>query len=450
MAEILDLAHVIETALFYLIRFFSSTLEMLFAYLMMNALFEDKYVSRLPKFISFAISSGILLALQETGHTGNIKTGIEMLLIFIIAFVVYDGKKRIKIMFGFVFSLCLALSKILSFFMFELFIDKIVERIPLIDTEGFFYRLLSIEMPNLFMLAIVFLFSLFIKKKNRNIPLKYWLLLLVVPVTTLVTLTVYQYYTDLLQPGESINAYIIISSVGLVFINILIFTLFARLQSQFDLKREADIINTQMRLEKESFKKLEDSYNHTREIRHDIKNHIVVLRGIAETGTKEELLSYIENITQAVEEATYISISGNSAVDAILNEKLLKAERSGISTQFDVDKLENCAVQPMDICTIISNALDNSIEACMKTENKAERYIDVKLKNNSDKVVIAVKNPVFGKTEKKNGLFVTTKKDKNNHGLGTKSIKRTVEKYKGDMLTKTDSGEFNLIVYLPV
>lgn len=442
------MTQIIETTLFYIIRLFSSTLEMLFAYLLLNAFFDDRYKSKLPKYISFVVSGGILLALQETGHTGNIKTAVEMLLIFLIALFIYEGQKRIKVIFGFVFSLCLALSKILSDFMFLLFIDKIIEKIPLIDTEGFFYRLISIEMPNLFMLAIIILIGLFTKKKSRNISLKYLLLLLTVPATTLFTLTVYQYYTDLIQPGESINVYIVISSVGLVFINILVFALFARLQSQFEIKREADLLNTQMRLEKESFRKLEDSYNYTREIRHDLKNHILGLRGIVETGTKEELLAYLDTLTDTVEEATYISISGNSAVDAVLNEKLLKAQKNSISTQFDIDRLENCKISAMDICTIISNALDNSLEACLKINDNTKRYISLKIKNEQNLLLIAVKNPVFETPKKKSGIFETLKEDKLNHGLGLKSIKRTTEKYGGDMLTKVSEGEFNLIISL--
>ena len=39
----------IETTLFYLIRLFSSTIEMLFAFLLMNAFFEEKYKSKIPK-----------------------------------------------------------------------------------------------------------------------------------------------------------------------------------------------------------------------------------------------------------------------------------------------------------------------------------------------------------------------------------------------------------------
>lgn len=439
----------IETTLFYLIRLFSSTIEMLFAFLLMNAFFEEKYKSKIPKWSAFAVSSAILLALQETGQTGNIKTGVQMALILIIAFVIYDGKKRLKALFGVIYSLFVALSKLLSYFAFSLFIDKIFERIPYLDTDGFFYRILSIELPNIFMLVLIILIGMFTKAKNKAVPIRYWLMLMTVPVTTLGTLTVYQYYIDRLTPGDEINIYIIISTVGLVFINVLIFTLFAKLQNQIEIQRNSDILNMQMRLEKQSFKRIEESYNRTRELRHDLKNHIFTLKGIAENGSKEELLDYLEKMTDAVEEATYISMSKNTAVDAVLNEKLIYAQRNQISTQFDINSLEKTSVSSMDICTVLSNALDNAVEACLKIEDVKERYIDLKINDSDGEMIISVKNPSLYAPKRRAGAYISAKKDKEHHGLGLKSIKRTVDKYSGDMLVKYENGVFALVISLP-
>ncbi len=434
----------IETTLFYLIRLFSSTIEILFAFLLMNAFFEERFKSKIPKYTAFIVSSGVLLALQETGQSGTIKTAVQVLLILGIVFIIYEGKKRFKAIFYFVYSLFVALSQLLSYFAFSLFINKI----PYLDSESFFYRILSIELPNIFMLVLIILIGMFTKSKNKAVPLRYWLLLMTVPVTTLGTLTVYQYYIDRLTPGEEINAYIIISTVGIVFINILVFTLFSKLQNQLEIQRNNDLLNTQMRLEKQSFRRIEESYNRTRELRHDLKNHIFGLKGIAENGTKEELLEYLEKMTDAVEEATYISMSKNTAVDAVLNEKLLYAQRNGISTQFDITPLENTKISAMDICTILSNALDNAVEACIKIDSVSERYIDVKINDNGEEMIISVKNPYKDEPKRRAGGYISLKKDRENHGLGLKSIKRTVDKNKGDMLVKYDNNVFNLVVVL--
>lgn len=439
----------IETSLFYLTRFFSSTLEMLFAFLMMNVFFEKKYKSKLPTVIAFVISSATLLTLQETGQSGTLKSLIQMLLILCVVFIIYDGKKRLKVFFFVAYSLFVALSKLLSYFAFSFVIDKAIGTIPYLTEESFFYRILSIELPNIFMLIIIILMGLFTKSKNKSVPLRYWLLLFIVPLTTLGTLTVYQYYIELLSPGEEINAYIIISTIGLVFINLLIFFLFSKLQNQLELERNQILISTQMRLEKESFQKMEESYNRTREIRHDMKNHILSLKGLAENADKAQLLDYLEKMTDALEEATYISVSHNSAVDAIINEKLLTAQKNSIATHFDVVPLNYECVPSMDICTILSNALDNAIEACEKIENPSERYINLKISEDNG-IFISVSNPSSEAPKKRAGIIISSKKDTENHGLGLKSIKRTVDKHNGDMLTKYQDGIFTLIAELPV
>lgn len=439
----------IETSLFYLTRFFSSTLEMLFAFLMMNVFFEKKYKSKIPTVIAFVISSATLLTLQETGQSGTLKSLIQMLLILCVVFIIYDGKKRLKVFFFVAYSLFVALSKLLSYFAFSFVIDKAIGTIPYLTEESFFYRILSIELPNIFMLIIIILMGLFTKSKNKSVPLRYWLLLFIVPLTTLGTLTVYQYYIELLSPGEEINAYIIVSTIGLVFINLLIFFLFSKLQNQLELERNQILISTQMRLEKESFQKMEESYNRTREIRHDMKNHILSLKGLAENADKAQLLDYLEKMTDALEEATYISVSHNSAVDAIINEKLLTAQKNSIATHFDVVPLNYECVPSMDICTILSNALDNAIEACEKIENPSERYINLKISEDNG-IFISVSNPSSEAPKKRAGIIISSKKDTENHGLGLKSIKRTVDKHNGDMLTKYQDGIFTLIAELPV
>ena len=438
----------IETTLFYLIRFFSSTVEMLFAFLMMNVFFEKKYASKLPTIIAFVLSSGILLALQETGQSGTLKSLVQTLLIFAVVFTIYDGKKRLKAFFFVAYSLFVALSKLLSYFAFSFVIDKAIGTIPYLTEESFFYRILSIELPNIFMLLIIILMGIFTKSKNKSVPLRYWLLLFIVPLTTLGTLTVYQYYIDRLAPGEEINAYIIISTIGLVVINILIFFLFSKLQNQLELQKNQILISTQMRLEKQSFQKMEESYNRTREIRHDMKNHILSLKGMAESGSKEELLNYLEKMTDALEEATYISFSKNSAIDAIINEKILTAQKNNISTHFDIVPLNHENVPSMDICTILSNALDNAIEACIKINNPADRYINVKISVDNG-FFISVTNPSTEAPKKRAGIIISSKKDKENHGLGLKSIKRTVDKHGGDMLVKYENDVFTLVAELP-
>ena len=103
----------------------------------------------------------------------------------------------------------------------------------------------------------------------------------------------------------------------------------------------------------------------------------------------------------------------------------------------------------MDICTILSNALDNAADACVNFPKPSDRYIDVRIEDSENEMIISVKNPSTEAPKRRAGAYISRKKDSDNHGLGLKSIKRTVDKHKGDMLVKYENGIFNLVICLP-
>ena len=167
--------------------------------------------------------------------------------------------------------------------------------------------------------------------------------------------------------------YIFVAIIGLVFINIMVFTLFARLQSQLEMRGQYELLEQQMALQKESIRRMEEAYTHMRELRHDLNNHLLCMNTLIEQGEYEALKQYLKAMTATVEERSYVAISGNSAVDAILNEKLIAAQKQQINTSFHVCDLHSTKVQPMDLCIALSNALDNAIEACEKIPDPTGR-----------------------------------------------------------------------------
>ena len=259
----------------------------------------------------------------------------------------------------------------------------------------------------------------------------------------------FQYYIDHFPENRRIFVYIYLSCLGLIFINALVFLLFARLQKQLDLKRETDMLQAQLSLQESSINRLETLYNRTRAFRHDIKNHILLMDVLAEQGKYEELKSYLRELSGVVDESDYVRISGISAVDAILNEKMYEAQAQDITTGFDVADLGKSGAAPIDLCIILSNALDNAIEANLQVEPKSERFIKLKAHGNESFCVISVSNPTAKAPEKNaEGDFITTKEDTDAHGFGLKSIENTTKKYNGERIAKCENGVFTLVVRL--
>lgn len=143
----------------------------------------------------------------------------------------------------------------------------------------------------------------------------------------------------------------------------------------------------------------------------------------------DEVTSYINDLCGIVTNYGSSAMSQNKTLDIIINKYVLLCESKKIHIYFDTKTANLSFMEPMDLTTLLNNLLDNAVEAA---ENSSEKEIQVKLftKNNSMQV-IKITNSCNTEPIIKNKELLTVKKDKNLHGLGLKSVKKIVNKYKG-------------------
>ena len=435
-----------QNILFHTARIFSSVFEIVLAYILAGSFFSFRSKAKRFDFLPFVLLAGVMILLQEREIvTGVWKYAIESAALLVFLFLLYEGDLKRKLVGSMVYVVMIALSQIVS----SLLLSLLIRRLDPAQTTEATRVLASSAISTLVMVGAAVLIILFGRHyRNSAAPFLLWVALLSVPAITLVTFSIYQFYVENYPENGRIIAYIYLSCLGLVFINILVFVLFGRLQHQLDLRREKDVLSSQLRQQTASINRLETLYNRTRSFRHDVKNHILVMRMLSDQGKYEELKKYLQDLSGVVDESDYVRISGVSAVDAILNEKMYEAQSNEIRTSFDVINLDKNNIEPLDLCIILSNALDNAIEANLRVEDKEQRYIKVKVHGNETFSVISVSNPVAEEPKKTGTAFLTTKKDKEAHGFGLKSIESAAAKYRGEMLAKAEDGVFTLVVRL--
>ena len=385
--------------------------------------------------------------MQENNILTPYRYVLECAAMALLLAALYTERLSKKIVGIMVFAVMIAVSQIGSRFIFSAVVRRMAD---LPDPDAPVMQLLVLGISNVILILLAVFVGMLSKHFQKNsAPLFLWTVLLSVPAITLVIFSVVQYYIETAAGSLPMLPYIYLSCLGLVFINVLVFVLFARLQKQLELQRETDMLQSQLRLQEESVKRLETLYNRTRTFRHDIKNHILLLSVLAEQEKYGELRDYLRELSGKIDESDYVRISGISAVDAILNEKMYEAQAEDVTTSFDVVNLDKNDIAPIDLCIILSNALDNAIEANRRIEDRESRFIRVKVHGNTTFSVISVSNPVE-KAPRKNheGRFLTTKPDTEAHGFGLKSIENTAEKYRGEMLAKSEDGVFTLVVRL--
>ena len=231
---------------------------------------------------------------------------------------------------------------------------------------------------------------------------------------------------------------------------IITYYIFIKLNSLYNERNNYRIVEIKNEMLQKEMEEKESIYEGVRKFQHDFKNHIICLESLLKQEKFESANEYIDGLKDEVAE-TYTWIkTGNDVVDAILNQKKLEGTKKNIKMNMKINIPEGINIKPLDLCTILGNALDNSIEVNEKIEDIHRRNINVKINPYKDYLFIEISNPTLFNPIDDEGKLKTTKKDKENHGFGMKSIKSVVEKYNGILNYEYDDGEFILSIMLHI
>lgn len=241
------------------------------------------------------------------------------------------------------------------------------------------------------------------------------------------------------------NITIIVAILGLVILGLTFLVLIEskKLRKISLIKQKNDIISQHYNI-------LERKYDKTNQIIHDIKNHLICINALAKYNQSKQIIEYIKSINEDISQLSDIVITNNKILDIIINDKIHLINKYNINFKYEVQLVNLDFIKNKDMCSIMSNLLDNSIESCIKSSNKNillkihcfnKSFIIIKLINSCDK------NPIL-----KNNKLISSKQDITYHGYGIDNIKKSVNKYSGNMTWKYDelNKEFSTIIIFPI
>ena len=180
---------------------------------------------------------------------------------------------------------------------------------------------------------------------------------------------------------------------------------------------------------------------------HDLRRQVEALRTV---GTPEEQEEAIRGIEQAVEIYDRSFRTGSRPLDTVLMQKALLCSQQHIELSVVADGSLLRFIRSVDLFTMLSNILDNAIEANLRIPEEEKRSIHLSVHEKRGLVILQCENPYVGTVEMKDGLPVTVKADKANHGIGTRSIAATAAEYGGVMRIDPAGGMYVLrIIFQP-
>ena len=195
-------------------------------------------------------------------------------------------------------------------------------------------------------------------------------------------------------------------------------------------------------------KDMEQSTAAWKKLRHDLKNHFIVLKGMLDSGEEDRAKTYLEEFIQNELGNKGEIQTGNTAIDSILNYKMLEAKQYSVTLHLDIQIPEQLSVSSQAMSIILGNAIDNAIEAAEKTKEKCAGLV---LHYTKGRLLIQISNPYIG--ELKTGIdgeYLTGKAEKEKHGYGLKNIRDAVEQSGGVMHIEAKEQHFTVTILLYV
>lgn len=271
-------------------------------------------------------------------------------------------------------------------------------------------------------------------KKDSTYSLKWneWFVLLIIPVISIFTMSFVSLIIinieDQLSPMQHIFS--ILSILGILMTNSLVYVLYVNMQKDHAKQLEYSILQQAFKGQEKSVEETKILYQSVRSIRHDLKQHFQVALTMLHSGKINEAVDYMEKYNDTVLDGISNKVfCDNDVVNYIINSKSKICSDRHIKIYIYIAN-EIPEFSDLDLCVLLGNALDNAIEG-VSGEGNNEIYLE--LRNVDNFFMISVKNTIINSVLEDNPNLISTKNEKEVHGLGILSMKEVVQKYNGSI-----------------
>lgn len=206
--------------------------------------------------------------------------------------------------------------------------------------------------------------------------------------------------------------------------------------------------NTFLVMESRRYDELRRYMEHTRTLRHDFRQHMLVISQLAESNDTEKLRSYISqmNISSG---RSYISYCMNSATDALAAHYDSIARSNGTRIDFRLEIPSELPVKEADFCAMLGNLIENALRAVKNLPEESRHIKVISMMLSSAMLGVSVSNHYDGTISfGNNGLPVSESESDEGHGVGLISVSNTVKRYGGSMNINTEDNTFSVDIIL--
>lgn len=362
----------------------------------------------------------ILINLSNTVFNYGILNAVGMSGAFFMVSFLYKGNIPAKIIMSVLSFLLFSIIEIMVMFGIALIFNVTANNVVHIST----YRLLGIIVSKTLALLIVSIIRLKYKNKSSILKPTDWILFLIIFSTSIVTVFLI-FRLSFNIDSEFMYNLSVLCSLGLLFSTFFALYMYEHLAKQAETIRNQEQYEQQLKIQLKHLDEILVTQKQIKQFKHDFNNYTIGLQAYIDNNDLCGANKYIQSLKGSFKSGGDILETGNTALDAILNTKIAIAKSKGITVDTKIQIPEMLAVDPIDICIIFGNSLDNAIEAIGRINNADKKIsITILCKDEALFCRIANSSPKSG-----NRLLKTSKADKPNHGFGLENMKASLAKY---------------------
>lgn len=298
-----------------------------------------------------------------------------------------------------------------------------------------------------FLTIIAYIYFNTKKNKLLNTAKPYIFLYDFISIATIITLSI----APILTEPTILNSQMLIPMFFILIALIIIFclTTYSRIAITLEENAMNKIQIEKAAMESEYNSQIDDKLQQLHTLRHDMKNHLLIIDSLSADGKNKQIHDYIHKITDELNQTQTIS-STSSTISALLNSKKLICDDNKIAFDTQLD-FNNIYINDFTLITVLGNILDNAITAASKLDNG---YINLAIKQADTYLAIHCENNHHEKIKKREGRFISSKpssvsKANPLHGLGLISVTNNVNKYGGTIDINYNDTTFIVDILIP-
>ena len=251
-------------------------------------------------------------------------------------------------------------------------------------------------------------------------------------------------YQATLQTGRVLQVYIVFS-IALLMLLLCFYAIFLLMAVSLNRNARLRQENQLLVMQRQRYESLKAAIEEARQARHDLRHQLNQISMLVEEGDMEGLRGFLARSVSRIP-SLETHFCENSAADSVVGYYCGLCGREEIPIHVRLDLPETLPVDEMDLCLVLSNLLENALEASLRTAAVRRQITVTAYLHAARLLLIEVENPFDGAVKEKDGVFRSSKRK--GDGVGLQSVRHIAERSGGASTFTYQDGVFRARVML--